>query len=232
METREHFTWQTEGQYVSERERELVTRAFLPLGKRILDLGCGHGATLVHLGSPEGAIGVDISPQEIAFATARVPRCRFLVADAASLPFEAGAFDHVLIRDVLHHVADPARVLAECARVLGQDGRLDVLEPSRNNPLILMHGLLDRTERGELRSTRPALERLVSAQFELLAVTAHQALPVHRVLLHPRYGWPGAAARPGVRRWLGRLEDAAERHLPAWVRAYLHLRARRRVRPG
>ena len=50
----EHFEWQTKGAYVGDQERALVAAAFLPLSGRVLDLGCGEGATLFHLGEPEG----------------------------------------------------------------------------------------------------------------------------------------------------------------------------------
>ncbi len=74
----EHFDWQTRGAFVSEREAELVRQAFLPLGKRVLDLGCGEGATLYHLGAPEGAVGVDLFADKLAFARRRLPACRFV----------------------------------------------------------------------------------------------------------------------------------------------------------
>lgn len=45
------------------------------------------------------------------------------------LPFEAARFDTVLLADVLEHIAEPARLLHEIARVLAPDGRLIVLVP-------------------------------------------------------------------------------------------------------
>lgn len=55
---------------------------------------------------------------------ARVDRPLF-VADASSLPFATGAFDHVICSHVLEHVADPARVIAELTRV-ARSGYLEV----------------------------------------------------------------------------------------------------------
>src|SRR5262245_53214059 len=55
-----HYTWRTQGAFVADEERELVRAAFLPLGRRVLDLGCGEGATLFHLDEPEGALGLDL----------------------------------------------------------------------------------------------------------------------------------------------------------------------------
>src|SRR5690606_38320114 len=55
-----HFQWQTQNPAVAANERKLIRHAFLPLGERVLDLGCGEGATLYHLGEPAGACGVDL----------------------------------------------------------------------------------------------------------------------------------------------------------------------------
>jgi SAM-dependent methyltransferase len=222
----EHFAWQTEAPFVSDRERELCRAAFLPLGERILDVGCGEGATLFHLGEPSGAVGVDIFAEKIVFARERLPRCTFQVASAFELPFEAGRFDQVIVRDVIHHLDEPDRFLAECARVLEPGGRVDVLEPCRYNPLIFFHAVTQPAERGELRSTPAYLRRLLSARFEVERVERMQAMPIHRVVFHPDMGWPRAGARPWIRGAVAAIEDLAARVLPKAAWAYIHLRAR------
>ncbi|MBW2454373.1 MAG: methyltransferase domain-containing protein [Deltaproteobacteria bacterium] len=223
----EHFAWQTRGAYVAERERELVRAAFRPLGDRVLDLGCGTGATLVHLGAPAGAVGVDLDEAKIALASEQLPGVRFVAADAEALPFDAGQFDQVIVRDVIHHLARPRAVVDEVWRVLAPGGRFDVLEPCRANPLVALHGLALSSERGELRSTAAALGALLAPTFVVEAVVRHQPLPIHRVLFHPVYGRPALAARPTVRAAVTVLEGLAGRLLPRWAWAYLHLRARR-----
>ena len=68
-------------------------------GERILDLGCGAGATTVDLcravGSEGGVTGVDISPDQVAVARTRAgnERAEFVVGDAETWPFETGAYD-------------------------------------------------------------------------------------------------------------------------------------------
>ncbi len=218
-----HFEWRTTGA-IGPMERSLVRAAFLPLEPRILDVGCGDGATLLHLGAPEGAVGVDLFEDKLAYARRNVPGCEFRVGSAYELPFDDRAFDQVLVRDLIHHLETPARFLDECARVLAPGGRVDVLEPCRYNPLVFAHGLLLEAERGELRSTRPYLEGLLAPRFEVVSTQALQALPLHRILYHPRFGWPPLArvARPAVA-WL---EALADRVVPEKAHAYLHLRAR------
>jgi SAM-dependent methyltransferase len=220
----EHFAWQTECPYVADRERELVRRAFTPLGDRVLDIGCGEGATLLHLGAPPGAVGVDLFGDKIAFARDAVPGCEFVQASAAELPFEDGRFDHVLVRDVIHHLDDPATLTREADRVLSSGGRLDVLEPCRYNPLIAMHALVTPAERGELRSTVPFLTELLARRFDVVTVTRLVPMPIHRIVFHPNFGAPALAQSAPVRGLVATLERWCEHLLPHRVWSYIHIR--------
>jgi SAM-dependent methyltransferase len=220
-----HYEWQTAARGVAEHERALVQRSFEPLGARVLDLGCGEGATLCHLGEPAGATGLDLFPEKIAFAKERLPRCRFVVGSVYELPFEDGAFDHVLVRDVIHHLDEPARLVDEVARVLLRGGRLDVLEPCRYNPLIFAHALAVRAERGELRSTPRFLKALLGTRFDVSLVETFQGLPLHRLIFHPDLGRPAWAHNRAVKRVVDAIEQVADRVAPRWARAYIHLRA-------
>jgi SAM-dependent methyltransferase len=220
-----HFEWQTRARGVAERERELCEQAFLPLGSRVLDVGCGEGATLYHLGAPAGAVGLDLFPSKIDFARRTLPECRFVAASAYELPFERGEFDHVLVRDLIHHLEEPERFIDECARVLAPGGRVDVLEPCRYNPLIALHALSNKAERGELRSTPRFLRSLLERRFSVRSTRRHQALPLHRVVFHPALGRPGWADVPWVLGSVTALERAAARLMPRGMWAYVHVRA-------
>jgi SAM-dependent methyltransferase len=221
----QHFEWQTRAPGVAEHERELCRRAFLPLGSRVLDVGCGEGATLYHLGAPPGAMGVDLFPKKIAFAQRALPECRFLTASAYELPFQKGSFDHLLVRDLIHHLQEPERFMEECARVLAPGGRIDVLEPCRYNPLIALHALTNKAERGELRSTPRFLRSLLGRRFQVDSIERLQPMPVHRLVFHPQLGRPTWGALPWVRRSVSALERGAERLLPRIAWAYVHVRA-------
>jgi len=220
-----HFEWQTRSRGVAERERELCEQAFLPLGSRVLDVGCGEGATLYHLGGPPGAVGLDLFPKKIAFAERVLPECRFVVGSAYELPFERGEFDHLLVRDLIHHLEEPERFVDECARVLSPGGRVDVLEPCRYNPLIALHALTNKAERGELRSTPRFLSSLLERRFRVRSIQRHQPMPLHRLVFHPQLGRPAWAEVPWVRRSVSALERGAARLLPRSVWAYVHVRA-------
>lgn len=223
----DHYVWQTTAPGVAERERDLVRRAFMPLGERVLDLGCGEGATLFHLGAPEGATGVDLFDAKVRFAREKLPGCRFEQASVYELPFEDASFDHLIVRDLVHHLETPERFVAECARVCAPGGRIDVLEPSRYNPLIALHALANPVERGELRSTLRFLHRILAKEFRPTEEQTLQALPVHRLVYHPELGRPRLAQHPWVRTLVDGTERFAEYVMPRQAWAYLHVRALR-----
>jgi len=57
----------------------------------------------------------------------------YVVADATRLPFRDGAFSHTVSSEVLEHVPDDDRAVAEMVRVLAPDGRLIVTFPHRKS---------------------------------------------------------------------------------------------------
>lgn len=221
----DHFDWQTRSPGVAENEKDLCERAFLPLTGRVLDLGCGEGATLYHLGGPAGAVGVDLFPKKIAFAQLALPACRFVAASVYELPFDAGSFDQLIVRDVIHHLERPESFVDECVRVLSPGGRVDVLEPCRYNPLIAAHALLNEAERGELRSTPHFLAKLLSRRFRVSSLERLQPMPIHRIIFHPHFGRPQLGHSALVRRSVAAFERAAARILPRPLWAYIHVRA-------
>lgn len=214
------FDWQTRNPVLAPREAELARRANVRAGERLLEIGCGEGANLHHL-KAEGAIrfGVDYSGAKTAFAR-RATDAHTVTADATRLPFADGAFDALLIRDVLHHIRDVDGVLAEARRVLRAGGRLTLLEPNRASPLILLQAALIPAERGVLRSTTAALSAtLARAGFTVTASGHEQPFPIERVLLHPSFGLPSLGESPLVARTLAAADRIARRLIPerAWM---------------
>lgn len=221
----DHFRWQTEDPIVSKEERELVRSAFLPLGNRVLDLGCAEGATLVHLGRTKDAVGLDIFESKLAFARSRLPNVEFVLGSADALPFADASFDHILIRDVIHHIQDPSKVVAECARVLSPGGRLDILEPNGKNPMIAAHALLNPVERLELRSSVGYLTNLLGPAFKVTKFERFQPMPLHRLVFHPRAQRLKVGGLHRVSTGVKFAESLFGRALPKALWAYIHVRA-------
>jgi SAM-dependent methyltransferase len=93
----------------------------------VLDVGCGLGFDLDRLeGLGLDAVGVDFSVEMLRRAESAA---RLACADGAALPFRDAAFAGCRIERVLQHVADPAAVMAEVARVVRGGGFLSVFEP-------------------------------------------------------------------------------------------------------
>ncbi len=96
----------------------------LPLGdRRILELGCGvahESEWLLQQGAvPTRLTALDLAPERLHLAHARLPVLQLVTADAATLPFAAGTFDLLVITDVFSSVLDP-QVAADMAREAGR----------------------------------------------------------------------------------------------------------------
>jgi SAM-dependent methyltransferase len=89
--------------------------------RRALDLGCGAGFLANYLGEQGHLVtGIDTTPQGLAVARHydRSGRVSYSTGDACSLPFDPGCFDAVCAMDLIEHVEDPERLVAEASRAL------------------------------------------------------------------------------------------------------------------
>lgn len=104
-----------------------------PQGGDVLEVGCGPGWLWAEAAADlPGDLRItltDLSPGMVAVAGERASRHFGTVeareADAQSLPFADGAFDVVVANHMLYHVPEPARAVAELARVLRTGGVLE-----------------------------------------------------------------------------------------------------------
>ena len=102
--------------------------------RSLLDLGTGTGRMLELFGGEiERGLGLDLSPDMLALARARLDRaglrhCSVRQGDIYDLALPKDSFDAVVIHQVLHFLDDGARAIHEAARVLRPAGRLLVVD--------------------------------------------------------------------------------------------------------
>jgi SAM-dependent methyltransferase len=100
--------------------RSALSAVAIPTKARVLDIGCGPGATLGEL-RDRGlrAVGIDVSQRLALEARAAGATA---VGDAERLPFPDGTFAAVVLECVLSAVPDKEAAVAEVARVLEAAG--------------------------------------------------------------------------------------------------------------
>jgi len=107
----------------------MLHHAALPASPEILDAGCGTGRNLAEFGTLGVASGVDPSPEAIGFCRRRGLENVFQ-AGLEQLPFPDGRFDLMLATDVIEHIDDDRRALAELHRVARPGGQLLITVPA------------------------------------------------------------------------------------------------------
>ena len=146
----------------------LFDRARPYLGARVLDAGAGVG-TFVDLAAETGAEVVALEP-EAAFADELRRKYRgsdrvtVVQAEAESLPEDVRGFDSILCFNVLEHINDDGRALAQFRDALRPGGRLLLLVPAHER----LYGGFDRSVGHVRRYDRRRLGVLLTQQgFEL-----------------------------------------------------------------
>jgi SAM-dependent methyltransferase len=117
--------------FVSRRSLVLDQARQLELsaGARILDIGCGTGATAAALLRFGRVLGVDMSPLALA-CCARRGLTELMLGQAESLPLAAESVDLIVATDILEHLDDDVAALAEFRRVLKPGGHAIVTVPA------------------------------------------------------------------------------------------------------
>ena len=143
----------------SKHSSHYYARQLVGRDQDVLDVGCGEGFFAAELKKDGNRIvGVDALPS----ATEHAALERYISADLNAaqpeLARQAGehAFDRVLLLDVLEHLVQPERLLAEVRPALKEGGQLVVSVPNVANitvRLALLFGRFPYTDRGILDCT-------------------------------------------------------------------------------
>jgi 2-polyprenyl-3-methyl-5-hydroxy-6-metoxy-1,4-benzoquinol methylase len=143
-------------------------------GKRVLDIACGEGFFAEELArNGNHVVGVDAlaAPKNAAVMDQYI-RMDLTQPAGLSAAVEGQHFDHVLLLDILEHLPQPERLLAEARAAAGPKGQIVVSVPNVANltvRLALLFGRFEYADRGIMdrthlrffthRSARRLLER-------------------------------------------------------------------------
>jgi ubiquinone/menaquinone biosynthesis C-methylase UbiE/DNA-binding transcriptional ArsR family regulator len=122
--------------YVAEAavEKEIVRAAGKGPFRQLVDLGSGTGRMLTLLGpKAQSAIGLDLSQQMLNIARSHVANsdldhCELRHGDIFATRLPAELADLVVVHQVLHYLSDPAAAVREAARLVGEGGRLLIVD--------------------------------------------------------------------------------------------------------
>lgn len=129
---------------VLEPGRRLAIQMLEPKPEqRILEVGVGTGMSLASYPHHTRVTGIDLAPEMLAKAQARIERGglkhvdRLIPMDATNMQFEDNGFDAAICMYVVSVVPDPLRVMEEMSRVCKPGGKLVVVNHFKtNSPLI------------------------------------------------------------------------------------------------
>lgn len=113
-----------------------IFAASLAKNKVVLDVACGtgYGSCYIAEKGSDKVVGMDISMEAVDYARERFSngdKPIFVCADAIRLPFRDNAFDVVVSFETIEHIRHYGKFLAECRRVLKENGLLVCSTPNR-----------------------------------------------------------------------------------------------------
>ena len=150
-------------------------RKYFPAAHAFLEIGCGTGFVLAGIAGamPQLAMHAsEISSSGLPYAAGRVPRAEFFQMDARAIPY-AGHFDIIGLFDVLEHIKDDARVLAQAHRALRHGGGLMITVPQHR---FLWSQYDEHAHHVRRYGARELRARLLQAGFRIVMMTSFVSL--------------------------------------------------------
>ena len=117
-----------------------------------MDIGCGYGFLLQKIKKRFSenikleVYGTDISQFMIENAKRNVTDGKFMICPAESLPFNDNHFENVVCSEVIKHVIDPKKTVAELSRVTSEGGNLIISTPNYSGYTFSVLRLINKYE--------------------------------------------------------------------------------------
>jgi SAM-dependent methyltransferase len=152
-------------------------------GRRVLDLGCRYGALTRAYLEGNDVVGVDVDRDALAQAAARGIETHWADVEER-LPFDDESFDVVVAGELLEHVRDPARLVADAERLLRPGGAFVGSVPNAfrlKNRLRFLLGRRPEDDPTHLHMFSPAEVRSLLGRFDApeLRFVAGRFVPLH-----------------------------------------------------
>ncbi len=170
-----------------------IVRQLGPSPCRVLDLGCGAGFLANHLAARGHRVtGIDTTPENLPIARTHdaTKTVTYEFGDACELQFPDASFDVVCAMDLIEHVIEPEKLLAEARRVLRPGGVFffHTFNRTKRAHLIVIKGV-----EWFVRNTPKDLHviELFRTPAELSSMCARAGLEVSLLRgSRPRFRWP------------------------------------------
>ena len=117
--------WKQKNQYFHSQDLKYLS-FLIPIGNKILDVGCGVGDTLASL-APSKGLGIDISSKMIEKAKELYPENTFVTGDIEDDNFVtslSGDFDFILLSDTIGSLEDCQATLSSLHRFCSRETRI------------------------------------------------------------------------------------------------------------
>ena len=129
------------GDYGTETEDFFVRLLGDVKGKRVLDIGSGHGNMALNLALQGGNVSsIDIAPKLIEGCKYRAGKNNlevdFRVMDACNIQYPENTFDIVVGFRTVHHLPDLNKFCGDALKCLKKGGYLLLVEPQKYNPFV------------------------------------------------------------------------------------------------
>lgn len=176
--------------------------------RRVVDVGCGTGRALIELAARARPVVefIGIEPARAMRARARELTTHLKnvrVSDGAfeRLPLDSASVDYLYSLMAFHWVTDPARAVAEIARVLRLDGELDLIFIGRRNgrefikkttPIFLKHmgpALLLKSAAMRKQFTLEEARSLFGGVFKETELSVRESYDTYYDTLEGHWGW-------------------------------------------
>jgi SAM-dependent methyltransferase len=212
-----------------------------PPGLRWLDVGCGSGAfteLIARRFAPAEMQGIDPSEAQLAFARARpgTQGAVFQLGDAMALPFADDRFDAAVMSLVIFFVPDPAKGVAEMARVVRPGGTVAAYAWDMPGGGFPFHPIqAELRAMGVIPPLPPSVDASrIDKMQELWAGAGLQSVETREIVARRRFAdfdefWASSTITGSIRPTLAAMAPADVEQLKARVRARLTVDAAGRV---